>query len=46
LDYNNRCPVCRTVVFLAPNHAVNSVIKNLAANTFPKGALPPALLRS
>lgn len=36
LDYNNRCPVCRTVVFLAPNHAVNSVIKNLAANTFPK----------
>jgi len=27
--------VCRALVYLAPNHAINSVLKNLAASTFP-----------
>eukprot|EP01090_Pellita_catalonica_P001185 TRINITY_DN10882_c0_g1_i2.p1 TRINITY_DN10882_c0_g1~~TRINITY_DN10882_c0_g1_i2.p1 ORF type:complete len:320 (-),score=38.51 TRINITY_DN10882_c0_g1_i2:210-1169(-) len=35
LDYSDKCPICRTVIFINPTHPVNTLIRNMAQKLCP-----------
>jgi len=36
LDYSNKCPICRKVVYIGPTHPVNTLIRSVCMKCFPE----------